>query len=244
MTEPNLILIHGLFGSRETILSGGISRACANRSKAVADHGEAVGVRHYECIESSKKLIANRFLRMVRGTSRPVDAVELISLDEELLRVSLAKDSTRNYWQTMLNCTQYGFDPKRSFLLMGNERQLVSGPGIGQRVLWFGHGISQLSEAEFVAHYTGHHGPLVAENAESLGVRRYRQVASERSDLCESLCELGLGRAVPPPVFAELVMSKPALNIAALRARRLATRKITADEKRHIDFHRSMLLLA
>ena len=244
MTDLNLILIHGLFGSRETILSGGMSCACANRSKAVADHGEAVGVRHYECIESSKKAIANRLLRIARGTSRAVDAVEIIELDEEALRFSLAEDSAREYCKTMLSCPPYGFDPKRSFFVMGNERQLVSGPGIGQRVLWFGHGISQLSEAEFVAHYTGHHGPLVAENAESLGVRRYRQVASERGDLCESLCQLGLGQADPPPVFAELVMSKPALNIAALRARQVATGKIKADEKRHIDFHRSMLLLA
>lgn len=244
MTEPTLILIHGLFSSRETIFSGGISRACLKRSKAVADHGEAVGIRHYECVESRKKIIANRLLRIARGTSRPVDVVELIELDEEALRISLVEESSRKYWQTMLSCSPYGFDPERSFVLMGNVRPLVSGPGIGQRVLWFGHGISRLSQAEFVAHYTGRHGPLVVENAESLGVRRYRQVVSERDDFCESLCELGLGLADPPPVFAELVMSKPALNKAALRARHLATAKIKADEKRHIDFHRSMLLLA
>jgi hypothetical protein len=243
MIEPNLILIHGLFSSRETIFSGSISRACLSRSKAVADHGESVGVRHYECVES-RRIIANRLLRIARGTSRPVDVVELIELNEESFRVSLVEKSSRKYWQTMLSCSPYGFDPKRSFVLMGHVRQLVSGPGIGQRVFWFGQGISRLSQAEFVGHYTGHHGPLVAENAESLGVRRYRQVVSERDDICESLCELGLGLADPPPVFAELVMSKPALNITALRARHQATAKIKADEKRHIDFHRSMLLLA
>jgi hypothetical protein len=84
----------------------------------------------------------------------------------------------------------------------------------------------------------------VAGNAQALGVRRYRQVASEQDTLCDSLRELGLGQANPPAVFAELVMGTPPLNIASLRARRLATREIKADEKRHIDFARSMLLLA
>jgi hypothetical protein len=34
------------------------------------------------------------------------------------------------------------------------------------------------------------------------------------------------------------------MNLASLRARRNAAREIKQDEKRHIDFGRSMLLLA
>jgi hypothetical protein len=244
MMESNLILVHGLFGSKETMLRGGISQVCASRAEAVAERGEALGVRHYEWLEGSGKAFANRLLRLARGTARPVDALEIIELDEQAIRAALADDSARLGWQQMLGCAPYGLDPQRSFILIGKSRPLVSGPGTGQRVLWFGCGLSQLSEAEFIAHYTGHHGPLVAGNAQALGVRRYRQVASEQGTLCDSLRELGLGQANPPPVFAELVMGTPPLNLSSLRARRLATREIKADEKRHIDFARSMLLLA
>lgn len=219
------------------------SRACS-RAAAVAAHGEAVGVRHYEWIDGGRRALANRLLRLARGTASPVDALEIIEFDPGALRVSLAEESTRDLWREMASCELHGFDPERSFILIGRQRQLLSGTREGQRVLWFGNGISTLSEAEFVAHYTGRHGPLVAENAQSLGVCWYRQVASEQDALCESLRELGFGQATPPAVFAELVMGTPPLNLSSLRARRLATRAIKADEKRHIDFPHSMLLLA
>lgn len=242
--ESNLILVHGLIRAAQTKFPGGISGACSRRAEAFAVHGEAVGVRHYEWVDGTGKVLANRFLRLARGTARPVDAVEIIELDPEALPLSLSAQSTRDCWQEMASCTPYGFDPERSFILLGRLRQLVSGDRDGQRVLWFGNGISTLSEAEFVTHYTGHHGPLVAENARSLGVRAYRQVASEQGVFCASLRELGLGQAQPPAVFAELVMGAPPLTLPSLRARRLATIAIKADEKRHIDFSRSMLLLA
>jgi hypothetical protein len=225
------------------MVEGSISLAHSMRTKAIAVHGEKLGVRHYEWVEGKDKLLANSFLRLARGTAQPVDAVEIIELDEEAIRNSLLDNSVRACWKKTLSCTPYGFDPIRSFILIGKLRQLVSGPMVGQRVLWFGCGLSQLSEAEFVAHYTGHHGPLVAESAHPLGIRRYRQVASEQESLCDSLRELGLGQATPPPVFAELVMGKPPFNLACFHARRVATREIKADEKRHIDFPRSMLLL-
>ena len=225
------------------MVEGSISLAHSMRTKAIAVHGENLGVRHYEWVEGKGKLLANSFLRLARGTAQPVDAVEIIELDEEAIRNSLIDKSVRAGWKKMLSCAPYGFDPKRSFILIGKLRQLVSGPMTGQRVLWFGCGLGQLSEAEFVAHYTGHHGPLVAENAHPLGIRRYRQVVSEQESLCESLRELGLGQAIPPPVFAELVMGKPPFNLACFQSRRVAKREIKADEKRHIDFPRSMLLL-
>ncbi len=244
MTGNNLILVQGLFRSTETKGQPGTASIGATRSKAMEEHGASVGVRHYEWINGSGKMLANRFLRLARGTASPVDAVELMELDEEAVRDALARDSGRACWQEIASCMPYGFDPGRSFILIGNLRELVRGPVVGQRVIWFGRGLDQLSEAEFAAHYTGHHGPLVAENASCLGIRRYRQVASEQTELCDSLRELGLGQASPPPVFAELAMGTPPLNLSSLRARRQATREIKADEKRHIDFARSMLLLA
>ena len=102
----------------------------------------------------------------------------------------------------------------------------------------------QLRDAQFVAHYTGHHGPLVARHARVLGLRRYRQVPGEKGGLCEQLRELGLGCGEAPAVFAELYAGAPPMDPASLRARRDATREIKQDEKRHIDFGRSMLLLA
>lgn len=243
MIEPNLILVHGLFRSRETMVEGSISLPHSMRARSVAEHGENLGVRHYEWVEGNGRLLANSLLRLARGTAHPVDAVEVIELDEEAIRNSLIDKAGQADWKRMLSCVPYGFDPQRSFILIGKLRQLVGGPMIGQRVLWFGCGLSQLSEAEFVAHYTGHHGPLVAESAHPLGIRRYRQVASEQESLCNSLRELGLGQATPPPVFAELVMGKPPFNLACFHARRVAKREIKADEKRHIDFSRSMLLL-
>ena len=88
-----------------------------------------------------------------------------------------------------------------------------------------------------------HHGPLVASYAQPLGLRRYWQVPNERDELCDCLRGLGLGQAAAPPVFAELVMGTPPINPASLRLRRIANRAIVADEKRHIDFSQSMLLL-
>ena len=243
MMESTLILVHGLFRTQVHAFPDAIAAACARRAEAVAKQGEILGVRHYEGVIGNTKKIANRLLRLARGTAPAVDAVEIFELDEDILRASLANESARACWQKMAACEPYGFDPGRSFILAGPSRQLLNGPVNGQRVLWFGRGLSHLSEAEFVSHYTGHHGPLVAENSRALGVVRYRQVASEHSSLCDSLRELGLGQATPPPVFAELVMTMPALSLASLRARRRATRKIAEDEKRHIDFARSMLLL-
>jgi hypothetical protein len=126
---------------------------------------------------------------------------------------------------------------------MGAPRQLLEGPPNGQRVLWFGYGSSQLGQAAFVAHYTAHHGPLVAGHAPLLGLRRYRHVPNEQGALCDSLRRLGLGHGAAPAVFAELFIGRPPLDVTSLRAQPTALREIRIDEKRHIDFRRSMLLL-
>lgn len=236
--ESDLVLVHGLFFPNDTTVADRVRRA-----RAVADYGESLGVCGYEWVSGRRKKLANKFLRRARGTAPAVDAVEIIELNEAIVRDSLEDESARTRWREMLGCELYGIDTARSFTLVGKPRQLIEGPAKGQRVLWFGCGSSELSEAEFVAHYIGHHGPLVAGYARPLGLRWYRQLPGEKAEICDSLRDLGLGTAIAPPVFAELVMGVPPLTLASLRVRRTASREIEADEKRHIDFPRSMLLL-
>ncbi|MCB1699998.1 MAG: EthD domain-containing protein [Halioglobus sp.] len=240
LMKPDLVMVHGLFASGAASALDDVGRA---RGGAVAEYGEALGVCHYEWVSGHERKLANRFLRRARGTARPVDAVEIMELNETIVRASLKDQSARIQWRKMLGCELYGLDVDRSFILVGKPRQLLEGPAKGQRLLWFGRGLSQLSEAEFVAHYTGHHGPLVASYARPLGLRKYRQVPNEEAAICNALRELGLGGGIPTPVFAELVMGAPPLALASLRTRKTASREIEADEKRHIDFPHSMLLL-
>lgn len=240
MMKADLTLVHGLYACSDSNRRVPDSAA---RAKAIAEHGEALGVCDYEWVNGRGRRLANRFLRFVRGTAHPVDAVEIIGLNESAMRASLAAESTRAHWQQTLSCAPYGLDPARSFLLIGTPRQQIEGPTRGQRLLWFGRGLNQLTEKEFIEHYTNHHGPLVASYAKTLGLRCYRQVPDEQSELCNRLRDLELGQANAPPVFAELVMGTPPINPSSLRARRIANREIVADEKRHIDFSHSMLLL-
>ena len=237
-----LVLVHGLFKAGHG--RGDIQSACAARAAACAEYGEALGVRSYECVQRRGKALANRLLQHARGTARAVDALEIVELDEAVFCAALASESGRSGWHQMSACETYGFDSSRSFVLIGAARQLLDGARSGQRVLWLGRGLGTLTEAEFVSHYTGRHGPLVAGHARLLGLRWYRQVPGERDQLCTSLRDLGLGQATPPGVFAELAMAAPPLDFASFRARRVANREIKTDEKRHIDFSRSMLLLA
>jgi hypothetical protein len=237
--QPDLVLVHGLFAPDR----GPLSAAREQRAGAFGEHGPALGVFSYEWVDGHRRAIANRMLRRMRGTARAVDAVEIIALDEDVVRASLATGPGREHWRQTAGCKPFGLDAANSFILIGAPRQLLQGPRNGQRVLWFGNGLGQLSTEEFVAHYTTGHGPLVASHAREIGLRSYRQVPAERDDLCESLRALGMGAAPAPAVFAELVMGAPPLSLGGLVARRAATREITADEKRHIDFSRSMLLL-
>lgn len=245
MLEPDQVLVHGLFYAPHSVRSkNGGDGARASREREFAEHAAALGVGSYEWLDGDGKALANRILRRVRGTARAVDAVEVITVNKEALGASLADETGRTLWQEVASCEPRGLDVTRSFILMGAPIQLLDGSGDGQRVIWFGNGLRELSQAEFIRHYTTQHGPLVAGHAELIGLRRYRQVPDEQSGLRASLRELGLGQASPPPVFAELVMGTPRLKLATLRARRAATREIKDDEKRHIDFSSSMLLLA
>ncbi len=236
--HADLTLAHGLYWSGRSSLS-----ASQARSKAIAELKEAIGICDYEWVDGRGKKLANFALRLARGTAPPIAAVEIVGLNESAVRASLADKSGRALWQKTLACVPFGLDPLRSFLLIGRPRLQLQGPATGQRLLWFGRGLTQLSEQEFITHYTEHHGPLVAAYAENLGLRRYRQVPNEHAWLGCELRELGLGQADSPSVFAELFMGMPPLNPASLSKRRLADREITADEKRHISFADSMLLL-
>ncbi len=244
MTRGGLVLVHGLFVDRRANPSAGLEHACARRAAALAEHGTALGVRDYDWVDGRRKRVANRLSRAARGTAPAVDAAEIIELDEETLRAALADSSARECLEELAGCAQDGFDPTRSFVVMGAPRPMLEGPPTGQRVLWFGYGSSDLSESEFIEHYTRHHGPLFAGHASLVGLRRYRQVPNEQGALCDSLRELGLGQATPPAVFAELYTGRPPLDPRSLRAQRSALKEIRIDEQRHIDFGRSMLLLA
>jgi len=243
VTATKLVLVHGLFACKEAGKSGEVRSSVEQRRQMFARYGNALGVLDYEWVEGRRRALANRLMRLARGTAHAVDAVEIIELDEASLRASLVDQSARKCWREVASCAPYGFDVTRSFILMGSPRQLLDSAASGQRLLWFGRGLSNLSEAEFVAHYIGQHGPLVVRYAQQMGLRRYRQVPFEQLALCEELRQLGLGGAAAPPVFAELVMGPPPLDLASLRTSRVGAREVKEDEKRHIDFSRSMLLL-
>ena len=239
MLESDLVLVHGLFATDPK----GLGKAGKRRTHAFGEHADTLGICSYEWVDGRRKALANRMLRLARGTAPAVEAVEIVALDEGAVRKSLASAGGRELWQEVASCKPSGLDATRSFLLIGAPRQLLQGPRNGQRVLWFGNGIDRLSRDEFVTHYTTRHGPLVASHAKVIGLRDYRQVPAERDDLCEYLRDLGMGRARAPAVFAELVMGMPPISPPAMLARRAANREIAADEKRHIDFSRSMLVL-
>ena len=244
MSGHRLVLVHGLVAGRR----GGPGRdpqdARARRAAAVVAHGDALGVRAHAWHDGRRRVAANLVTRTARGTAQAPDAVEVTEFDEATVRAALADPSGRARLGEMAGCENGGFDPARSFVLAGAPRRLVDGPDRGQRVLWFGTGSAHVGRAEFIEHYTHHHGPLVARHAHLLGLRRYVQVAQEQPELCASLHGLGLGRAPAPAVFAELVVGRAPLDPTRWRARRAAAREIRRDERQHIDFRRSMLLLA
>lgn len=244
LPEAGLVLVHGLFASVDGSVQAAATTARQRRIRALSRQSHALGISNYEWADGRGRAMANRMLRLARGTAPAVDAVEIMELDETAFHKSLSRDSTRSLWRECFSCAPGGFDSARSFVLIGAQRLLLDGPATGQRVLWFGRGLTQLGEADFVAHYTRHHGPLVAGHAPLLGLRRYRQVPGERDELCDQLRSLGLGQAEAPAVFAELFAGAPPINPASLLARRRANREIRVDEKRHIDFGRSMLLLS
>jgi hypothetical protein len=237
------VLVQGLY-SQEGNASGRFNAVGARRWQGFTEHAEALGVVSYEWLDGRGRGLANRLLRRMRGTAHPVDAVEVIAINEAALHESLASEAGRARWQEVAGCASGGFDTARSFILMGQPIRLLEGESSGQKVLWFGNGLDHLSQAEFVKHYTTRHGPLVAGHAPAIGLHSYLQVPAEQGELCDALREQGLGQAIPPAVFARLIVGAPTLSFSMLRARRAANREIEADERRHIDFATSMLLLS
>lgn len=238
----DLVLVQGLSEAG----SPGSRRATQSRKRRYSEinrHGPGLGVIDYKWVDGHGRRVANRLLRRMRKTAVPPDAVEIMAIDDGGLRESLACEAGRARWRELLGCEPGVYNRDSSFILMGRPRIHLEGNGSGQRLLWFGNGLDHLSRAEFIAHYTACHGPLVAGHAQLIGMRSYRQVPDEEDAYCESLRELGLGAATPPAVFGELVMGAPAFSLTTLRDRRAAAREIEADEKRHINFGKSMLLL-
>ena len=144
VTKKSLVLVQGLYVSAEPGKAVSADSAVARRAKMFAEHGDLLGVRDYEWVEGRGRALANRLLRLARGTARAVDAVEIIELDEAAVRDSLADDAMRSHWQQMASCAPCGFDAARSFILIGSSRQLLEGSGSGRRILWFGRGLSSL----------------------------------------------------------------------------------------------------
>jgi EthD domain len=248
--ETDLVLVHGIFCTAPNGLDKKArDRISKARTAAFSEHASSLGVRSYEWLDGCDKAWANKMLARMRGTAPTVDAVEIIALNSEALQKVLEIETDRAQWRKVTTCESGALDLTRSFILMGSTRLLLQGDlskgkGSGQRLIWFGNGLDQLSREEFIAHYTTRHGPLVAGHAQLMGLRQYRQVPDEQEEFCAILRELGFGQAPPPAAFAELVMGAPSIKLSSLRAYRAAAREIKEDEKRHIDFGRSMLLLA
>lgn len=238
--QPNLVLVHGVFATERRLLATARER----RTSAFSEYASSLGVSSYDWVDARRKVLANGLLRMARGTAPAVDALEIITLDNETVYKSLSCSTGRDLWREIASCEPFTLDATYSFVLVGTPRLLLEGSREGQRVLWFGNGLDNLSREEFVTHYTTRHGPLVASHAEAIGLRSYRQIPAEQDGLCENLRVLGMGRAPTPAVFAELVVGTPPLSLSGLIRRRAATREIATDEKRHIDFSHSMLVLA
>lgn len=241
--QQEWFLIHGLFAAEHTAGSACLD-ARLKRSSDFSRHADGLGLSSYQWLDGGDRKMANRFLRRLRGTACPVDAVEVMVFKEAELQKSLGSDAGRDCWQKVAGLQLTDFDMTRSFVLMGQPLRLLEGEGGRQKILWFGNGLEHLSQAEFIEHYTTGHGPLVTRHATVIGLRNYLQVPSRQCELADHLRELGLGRASPPAVFAQLEMAAPAFKLSSILARRSATREIKVDEQRHIDFSHSMLLLS
>lgn len=245
MLPHDLILVHGIFyAPHSSVTAEDVRNIRAAREETFTKHAEALGVSSYQWVDGAGRELANTLLRKLRGTAPAVDAVEIIELNAAVTADTLASTVGQELWREVANCRSQHLDTARSFILIGAPRQLLDGTGGKQRIIWFGNGLEQLSREEFITHYTTRHGPLVAGHAQLIGLRRYRQVPDEQDALCCDLRKLGFGKAPPPATFAELVMGAPPLKLSALRARRAAAREIKADEKRHIQFSKSMLLMS
>ena len=83
--QPDRVLVQGLYKLGETA-SGRSHDVREQRRRAFSEHAEALGVISYEWLDGRGRGLPNRLLRRMRGTARPVDAVEVIAINEAALR--------------------------------------------------------------------------------------------------------------------------------------------------------------
>ena len=240
--DAGLVLIRGLYWADQSKAADAVP-ARERWFSGIAGEAASLGVNSYTIRDDRGRGMANRFLQRSRGTAPAMNLVEIMAIDEQHLRDSLTTDRGCAQWRKFCRDGSGQWNMDKSFILMGRPRQLLKGKGRGQRLLWFGNGVDELSRSEFIEHYTTRHGPLVAGFAHAIGLRSYHQVPDEQQVLCDRLRELGMGSGSPPAVFAQLKMDMPPMTLSAIRERRVANTAIKADEKRHICFEKSMLLL-
>jgi len=106
--------------------------------------------------------------------------------------------------------------------------------------------LPELSRSEFQHYWRETHGPLVRDRAKALGIERYVQVHTLESPLNEAM---RASRGSDPDVFdgvAELWWeSAEAFTAGASTPEgRQAARELYEDEKRFIDFARSVAFVA
>jgi len=106
--------------------------------------------------------------------------------------------------------------------------------------------LPELSREEFQRYWRETHGPLVRDRAAALGIRRYVQVQTLDSPLTEAM---RASRGSDPNIFdgvAELCWeSAESFGAGASTAEgRQAARELYEDEKRFIDFSRSIAFVA
>ena len=106
--------------------------------------------------------------------------------------------------------------------------------------------IPELSREEFQRYWREKHGALVRDRAAALGIQRYVQVHTLDSPLNEAM---RASRGSDPDIFdgvAELWWESPEAFSAGAGAAegRQAARELYEDEKRFIDFSRSLAFVA
>ncbi len=104
----------------------------------------------------------------------------------------------------------------------------------------------ELSREEFQRYWRQTHGPLVRERAGALGIRRYVQVHTLDSPLNQALAASRGSRGEAFDGVAELWWeSAEGLAVATGTSEgRQAARELLEDEKRFIDFSRSVVFVA
>jgi uncharacterized protein (TIGR02118 family) len=105
--------------------------------------------------------------------------------------------------------------------------------------------LPNLSREEFQRYWWETHGPLVRERAQTMGLRRYVQVHTLDSPLNDMLRQ-SRGAEEPFDGVAELWWdsAEAFAQATATPEARQAARELLEDERRFIDFQRSVIFIA